>query len=464
MQTPGNAAEYVAALFERARAAQRIANEFTQERVDELTAAIAWAIVKPENSEKISRLAIDESGLGYYEAKYVKLQKKVRGTYRDMKYAKTVGVIETDTQLGLIKLAKPVGVIGAIVPCTNPEATPSINILGAIKCRNAIIFSPHPRTKKTNALVCDIVRDVLKRHGAPEDLVISIEEPTLEISTQVMKQCDLVVATGGSGLVKAAYSSGTPAWGVGAGNAVVVVDEDADIQDAAHKIMLSKTFDYATSCSSDNAAIILSSIYDKTMQALTAEGGYLCSPEEKALLQKTMFPDGHLNTRLTAQAPDVIAKAAGISLPEGSRFLMVEETGAGPAHPFSDEKLSVILTVYRADTLDEAIDLLNAIHEFKGKGHSCGIHGFNEEHILRLAERTYTSRIMVRQPVCFGNSGDWVNGMPFTLSLGCGTWGNNMASENITYKHFMNTTWVSSPIPECVPDDRELFGESVMAE
>lgn len=464
MQTSENAAEFVAQLMKRARAAQEIANGFTQEKVDELTAAMAWAIVKPENSHRISKLAFEESGLGYYEAKYIKLQKKVRGTYRDMKYAKTVGVIETDPARGLIKLAKPVGVIGAVVPCTNPEATPSINALGAIKCRNAIVFSPHPRTKKTNALVCEILRDVLYRHGAPKDLIISVEEPTLEISSEVMKQCDLVVATGGSGLVKAAYSSGTPAWGVGAGNAVVVVDEDADIADAAHKIMLSKTFDFATSCSSDNSLVILSSVYDKTMQALRDEGGYLCDAQEKALLQKTMFPDGHLNTKLTAQAPEIIAKAAGIALPAGSRFIIVEEDGVGHEHPFSDEKLSVILTVFKADTIDEAIDRVNEIHEFKGKGHSCGIHGFNEEHILRLALRTFTSRIMVRQPVCFGNSGDWVNGMPFTLSLGCGTWGNNMASENITYKHFMNTTWVSSPIPECVPDDKELFGESVMAE
>ena len=465
MSTQQNAAEHVAELVRRARKAQLIANTFTQEKVDELTTAITWAIVKPENSDKISKLAVEESTLGYYDAKYIKLQKKVRGAFRDMKYAKTVGVIEVDKEKGLMKLAKPVRVVGAVVPCTNPEATPVINALGAIKCRNAIVFSPHPRTKKTNYLLCEIMRDALKRHGAPEDLIISVEEPTIEVSQEVMKQCDLVVATGGSGLVKAAYSSGTPAYGVGAGNAVAIVDEDADIPDAARKIMGGKTFDYATSCSSENSIVILSSVYDKTMAALKAEGGYLCNAKEKEKLQKTMFPDGsHLNTSLTAQAPGVIAAAAGIKLPEGTKFFMVEETGIGPQYPFSDEKLSVILTVYRKNNFTEAVDTVNEIHEFKGKGHSCGIHTFNEAHILELAQKTFTSRIMIRQSICYGNSGDWINGMPFTLSLGCGTWGNNMASENITYKHFMNTTWVSSPIPESIPDDKELFGEAIMAE
>lgn len=459
-----SAQEYVASLIKRARAAQKIAETYSQERVDRLTGAMAWALVKPENSDRISALAVEESGLGYYEAKQIKMQKKIRGTYRDMKHAKSCGIIEVDEQKGLIKLAKPVGVIGAIVPCTNPEATPSINALGAIKCRNAIVFSPHPRTKKTNMLICDILRGVLKRHGAPEDLILSVPEPTVEISAEVMRQCDLVVATGGSGLVKAAYSSGTPAYGVGAGNAVVIVDDDADIADAARKIMLSKTFDYATSCSSDNAVIIMSPVYDKTLAALQKEGGYLCNDEEKAKLQNTMFKDGHLNTNLTARSPEVIARAAGIDAAKNCKFFMVLEDGVGPEHPFSDEKLSVILAVYKSDSFDSAVDLLNKIHEFKGKGHSCGIHGFNEEHIMQLALRSYTSRIMVRQPVCFGNSGNWDNGMPFTLSLGCGTWGGNMASENITYKHMMNTTWVSSPIPEVVPDDRQLFGEEIMAE
>lgn len=467
MNSEINAAEYVAGLIKRARAAQEIANTFPQEKVDELTAAMAWAIVKPENSKKIAELAVEESRMGTYDSKYGKLQKKVRGVYRDMKGQKTVGVIEVDDERGLVKIAKPVGVIGAIVPCTNPEATPSIKALCAIKSRNAVIFSPHPRTKKTNTLVVNILRDVLLRHGAPEDLIIGIEEPTMEMSNELMRQCDLVVATGGGALVKSAYSSGTPAYGVGAGNAAVVVDETADLDDACHKIMLSKTFDYATSCSSDNSIIVQEGIYDTVLKKLQAEGGYLCNGEEKARLAKAMFlENGHLNPKsgLASVAPEIIAQAASISIPEGTKFLMVEEDGTGKDHPFSGEKLSVVLAVYKYDTFSHAVDMVNAIHDWSGKGHSCGIHSVNEAHIMELAMRTFTSRVMVRQAVCYGNSGNWDNGMPFTLSLGCGTWGGNISSENINWKYYMNTTWVSKPIPECIPDDNELFGAAVMAE
>ena len=454
-----NAADYIAELMNRARIAQKVINDYSQEQVDELVCALTWTAVKKENAEAISKLVVEESGLGYYDAKYLKLQKKVRGAYRDMKPCKSVGVIEVNEEKGLMKLAKPVGVIGAIVPCTNPEATPVINALGAIKGRNAIVFSPHPRTKKTNYLICEYLRATLKKFGAPEDLIISVPEPTLESSNEVMKQCDLIVATGGGGLVKAAYSSGTPAYGVGPGNAVSVVDKTADLADAAKKIMWSKTFDFATSCSSDNSIVVQEDVYDELIANLKKEGGYMCNAEEKARLQSVLFPDGHLNTKMVAQAPEVFAEKANLPIPEGTKFLMVEESGFGKDYPFSGEKMSVVLSVYKYRDFDQAIDTVNNIHEYLGKGHSCGIHSTDEEHVMKLAHRTFTSRIMVRQSVCYGNSGNWDNGMPFTLSLGCGTWGGNIASENITWRHMINTTWVSKPIPECIPDDNELFGD-----
>ena len=454
-----NAADYIAGFISRARVAQKTISEYTQEQVDELVGSLAWTIVKHENADAIAKLAFEESQLGYYDAKYIKLQKKVRGAYRDMKSCKSVGVVEVDEEKGLMKLAKPVGVIGAIVPCTNPEATPAINALGAIKGRNAIVFSPHPRTKKTNALVCEYLRATLKQLKAPEDLIISVPEPSLESSSEVMKQCDLVIATGGGGLVGAAYSSGTPAYGVGAGNAVVIVDETADLNDAARKIMLSKTFDYASSCSSDNSIIVQEAIYDKLMENLKGEGGFLCNAEEKARLQAVLFPEGRLNPKMVAQAPEVFAKNAELPLPKGTKFIMVEESGIGKGYPFSSEKLSVVLAVYKYKEFDQAIDMANDIHEFLGKGHSCGIHSNDEAHIMKMAQRTFTSRMMVRQATCYGNSGNWDNGMPFTLSLGCGTWGGNISSENITWKHMINTTWVSKPIPECIPDDNDLFGD-----
>lgn len=454
-----NAVEYVAGLIERARKAQQVADSYSQEKVNELIKAIAWACVKEENAKKIAQMAAEESRLGYYDAKYAKLLKKVKGALRDMKDEKSVGIIERDEKKGIVKIAKPVGVIGALLPCTNPEATPVVKAMFAIKTRNAVVFAPHPRTKKTNKFIVDLMRDALKRHGAPEDLLVTVEDPTLEISNQVMKQCDLVLATGGSPMVKAAYSSGTPAYGVGTGNAVVIVDETADIKDAARKIMIGKTFDFATSCSSENSVVIQESIYDAMIEALKQEGGYLVNAEEKAKLQDTMWVDGHLNPDIIAQSALRIAELAGLDVGKDTKFIMVPETGIGKDYPFSGEKLSVVMTVYRYGKFEEAIDKVNTITGYMGKGHSCGIHSFNEDHISELSLRTKTSRIMVRQPQSAGNSGDWTNGMPFSMTLGCGTWGGNISNENITWKQLMNVTWLSYPIPANIPTDEELFGD-----
>ncbi|GMQ63995.1 aldehyde dehydrogenase family protein [Vallitalea maricola] len=449
----------VSEFITRARAAQEIAEGYSQERVDELVRAIAWEIVQPDKAKEVAALAIEESQLGNYEGKYGKLMKKVRGALRDMKDCKSVGVIERVPEKGLIKFAKPVGVIGALVPCTNPEATPVIKAMNAIKGRNAIVFAPHPRTKKTNKLIIDTMRATLKKYDAPEDLIITIEEPSLDLSNELMKQCDLVVATGGSGMVKAAYSSGTPAYGVGAGNAVVIVDETANLKDAAHKIKLSKTFDFATSCSAENALVIVESVYDELVANLKAEGGHLALGEEKEKLQNAMWEDGHLSRHIVAQPANKIADLAGITIEENEVFLMVEEEGVGPDHPFSGEKMSVVVTLYKVKDFDEAVAKVNDITGNQGAGHSCGIHTTDERRVEVLGNKVKVSRIMVRQPQCYANSGNWDNGMPFTLTLGCGTWGGNVASENITWKHFINVTWVSSPIAEVIPTDEELFGD-----
>ena len=453
------AQELVSGLIKRARAAQEIADTFSQEKVDELVKAIAWNIVKPGNIEEIAKLAFEESQLGNYQSKYGKLQKKIRGVIRDVADAKTVGIIERDEAKGLIKVAKPVGVIGALVPCTNPEATPVIKAINSIKGGNAIIFAPHPRTKKTNTLIVNKMREALKKFGAPEDLILGIESPTMEASAELMKQCDLVVATGGAGMVKAAYSSGTPAYGVGAGNVVTVVDKTADLKEAANKIMLSKTFDLATSCSADNNIVLEEAIYDDMIAALKAEGGYLANAEEKEKLKNTIWEDGHLSRAIVAQEPLKIAELAGITIPEDTKFILVEEDGVGPDHPFSGEKMCIVAAVHKVADFDAAVKKVNEITAYQGAGHSCGIYTYDNDHVEQYALKTKTSRVMVRQPQCYGNSGNWDNGLPFTLTLGCGTWGGNISSENITWKHFINTTWVSLPIPEKIPTDEELFGD-----
>jgi sulfoacetaldehyde dehydrogenase len=451
------ASVYIAGLVKRARVAQAVAESFTQEKVDELVTAIVWNIVKDGPAQEISRLAVEESSMGNYESKYAKLMVKCKGTLRDMLGEKSVGVIERDDSKGIVKIAKPIGVVGAIIPCTNPEATPVIKAIMGIKTRNAVIFAPHPRTKKTNAVIVENMRATLKHYGAPEDLLIAIKEPTMESTGELMRQCDLVLATGGGAMVKAAYSSGTPAYGVGQGNSVIVVDETADLKDAANKTMRSKTFDFATSCSTENSMVIQQGVYDEFVKNLQAEGGYLVPAAEKPLLQNGMWVDGHLNGAIIAQSAATIAQIAGLKIPDDKTFFIVEETGVGPEYPFSGEKLSVVVTLFKYDQFQEAIDKVNAITNYHGQGHSCGIHSVNEDHIMALSLNTKTSRIMVRQPQCLANSGAWTNGMPMTLTLGCGTWGGNISSENITWRKLLNVTWVSSPIASTLPTDEELF-------
>ncbi len=455
----GSTKEYVKSLIVRAKNAQKIAESFSQERVNELSTAVAWSAVKEANAKELAELAFKETNLGDYDSKYNKIKKKIKGVQRDIKDLKTVGVIEENPEKGIIKIAKPVGIIGALIPCTNPEITPVIKAMNAIKGRNAVVFSPHPRSKNTTLRTVDIMRQTLKKHKAPEDLLICSENSSKETSNEIMKQCDLVIATGGAPMVKAAYSSGTPAYGVGVGNAVIVIDETADISDTAHKIMLSKTFDLSAGCSCENSLVINENIYDKVLDSLIKEGGHLLNKDEKEKLQKTMWIDNNLNKDIIAQPVAKIAKLAGLKIPHNCKFLVVEETGTGKNYPFSGEKLSVVLTVYKYKNFDEAINKVNEIQSYQGAGHSCGIHSFNEENIMKLCLNTKTSRVMVRQPQVYGNSGDWCNGMPFTVSLGCGTWGRNITSENISMKHYINVTWVAYPIEPKIPTDEELFGK-----
>jgi sulfoacetaldehyde dehydrogenase len=460
-----SATEYIAGLVERARKAQQQIEFASQEEVDLMCKRIAWAGVEPVFAEKLAAFCVEDSGMGLATHKYAKLQNKVKGALRDMQGELSVGIVEEDRKKGLLKVAKPMGVIGAVIPVTNSEATPFVKALFCIKTRNAIIMASHPRTAKTNRMICDRIRAVLKKHNWPEDLVINIDEISLEATKELMKQCDLVLATGGSAMVKAAYSSGTPSQGVGAGNAVCLVDETADLTDAADKIMRSKTFDYATSCSTENTVAIQADVYDDMVAALEAAGGWLASAEDKEKLRNTLWdPEtGVLNGSIVAQPPEKIAGLAGIDLPAGKTFIMIEEDGYGPEHPFTREKLSVTMALLKWKKFEEALDLVNGITAFCGPGHSCGIHTTDEKRVRDMALKVRVSRMMIRQPQCLANSGAWTNGMPMTLTLGCGSWGGNSTTENISWKHLLNYTWVSFPIENTQPADEELFGD-VMTE
>jgi sulfoacetaldehyde dehydrogenase len=452
----------VSSLLERARAAQRVAENYTQEEVRRIAASIGWFAIN--KAHEWAHFNFEETKMGDIQSKINRTQARARGLMRDLNQAKTVGIIEVDEEKQLVKIGKPVGVVGSLIPTTVPAGVVFLGMMNAIMGRNAMVCAPHPRSKRTTVKVVNDIRQLFKRLGVPEDLILCIEEPSLDKTNELMQKCDLIVATGGAGMVKAAYSSGTPAYGVGAGNVVVVIDETADLVDAANKVAESQLNDLANGCSTENAAVVQANVYDKVVEAMVAAGAYVCNEEEKAKLQAVLWKDGFLNAEVIVKPATFIAEKAGFTIPEDRTWLIVEETGFGAEYPFSGEKLSVVVTLYKYDTFEEAIDLVNGIQAYSGAGHSCGIHSFDDERILKYALETKTSRVAVRMPVGKSNAGNWNNGMPFTINLGCGTWGKNITSENITYKHYINTTWVAREIQNfTVPTDEELFGE-VMAD
>ncbi len=449
----------VAELVSRARKAQAVAEGYSQRRVDALAAAVVYALSRADVAREIAEMAYAETGMGKIESKIAKMAIKMPGCFYDVKAQKTVGIIDYEPATGITMIAKPIGVIAALIPSTNPEATPVFKGMLALRGRNAVVFAPHPRARQTTARVVELMREVLKKNGAPEDLFICIEKPSKGLAAELMRQCDTIMATGSGDMVRAAYSSGKPSYGVGVGNAPIVVDETADIADAASKIRIGKTGDHASGCSAENSLVIEQGIYDRMLAALQKEGGYLASPQEKEKLRQAMWHEGALTVAVIAQPVEKIAAAAGFSLPAGTQFIMVEEDGVGPDHPFSGEKISLVLTLYKYATFADAIAQVNAITNYSGLGHSCGIHSFDREHILALGEKTRTSRVVVRQPHGTSNSGNWSNGLAFTFSLGCGTWGGNTASENITQKHYLNITRVAEPINRVPPSEQEIFGD-----
>jgi len=457
-----NPAKQISELIQKARKAQKIAESFSQEKVDELAAAITWEIAA--NDELVQELAdfsYAECKLGDAASKFAKVSGKCRGVYYDVKRQKSVGVVEEIPERGLVRIAKPVGVIGSLVPSTQAEMHPLSQAIFIVKARDAVIFSPHPRGKLTTLKATNLLRAVMKKYDAPEDLFLTIEEPSLEKTNELMKQCDLVIATGGQPMVKAAYSSGTPAYGVGAGNAIIVVDKDADLADAAVKIKASKTFDLAAGCSCDNSVIIHEDVYEDMVSEFKKVGAHVLSAEEKAKVQKAIWPewpDNHIiNRDIVASPIENIAAIAGIEVPEGTCLLLVEENKTGEATPFAGEKMSLVTTLYKFKDIDDAIRITNENQAYSGHGHSCGIYSMTPANVEKYALGTYTTRVVVNQAQAATNGGSWVSGMPFTHSLGCGTWGGNICSENIELKHYLNNTWVIREIPSFKPTDEELF-------
>lgn len=451
--------QYARELLDRARCAMRAIESYDQATVDRLCRAVGWATANEKTFTRLAYMSVDESGLGDREGRPSK-RFKIMGILRDALRQKSMGVIEEIPEKGITKYAKPAGVIACLVPVTNAALTESGNGIYALKCKDAIIFSPHPSSKKTTFETVRIMRAALKKQGVPEDLFQCIEKPSIPLAQELMAICDLTIATGGSAMVKSAYSSGKPAYGVGSGNSTMVIDETADIEEAARNTRMSKTSDNGSGCSADGNLLVEVSIYSKFLDQLRKEGGYLCNEDEKTRLQSVLWDaEGHRMVSTVARPAATIAEMAGFSIPPTKRFLIVEESNIGKEHLFSSEKLGPFLSIFKYSGFEKALDMVAQIYDVGGKGHSCGIYSFDDDHIHRLALIAPVSRIMVRQPQSKANGGAFNNGMPMTSSLGCGIWGGNITNENIHLKHYMQVTWVSRPIPEDRPGEAELFGE-----
>jgi sulfoacetaldehyde dehydrogenase len=447
-------------LMRRARTAFAAFRDVSQERADEAVRALAWSVYKPEHARELATLAVADTKLGNVPDKIIKKQRKTFGTLRDLLRAKSVGIIEEDKARGIVKYAKPMGVVAALTPSTNPGATPVNKAMMALKGRNAVIIAPSPLGYETTKRTVDFMRSALDAIGLPADLVQIPPPPvTKDLTDALMRAADLVVVTGSQDNVRRASMSGTPAIGVGAGNVPVIIDDSADLADAACKIRASKIFDNATSCSSENSVIILDSIYDKAIAAVREVGGYLCTGAEKAAIRQALWHNGKLNRNLIARDAKILAGAFGLPpAAERADFFMVEDAGTGKDHPFSGEKLSLVLTVYRVKDFAAAKEQVRAILDYQGKGHSCGIHTTDMAHARELAEDLDVVRVLVNFAHTFGNGGGFDSGLGFTLSMGCGSWQKNSISENLSYHHFLNITHLVTVIPEDRPSEQELFG------
>jgi sulfoacetaldehyde dehydrogenase len=467
-----NYEEYVAGLVAKGREAQKVIDGYPQERIDELCEAIAYALTVPETALKFGEMLVAESGMGIAKDKQLKMYGKVKGTWAQMKGKKSVGLVASDKATGIDTYARPMGVIGAIIPVTNGEATPVVKSLMAVKTRNAVILAPHPKARNTNVAVTEAIREVLRKFDAPADLVQAIgpEYVSVECSQQLMTQVDFILATGGTPMVRQAYSSGVPAIGVGTGNVVCIVDETVadELPRVADMLIRSKTFDNATSCSTENNIIVLESVYDKWAEEMAKVGAVLIKDDspEKEKVVKTLWPETpenhNLNRHIVAQPASEIARLADIDVPDGTRLVMVEENGGyGNEFPLTGEKLSPVAGVRKAKDFEDALAKMLSILDYQGKGHSVSIHTKDDARVTKMGEVVPVCKIVVNQPQSLVNSGSWTCGYPVSMTLGCGTWGHNSISHNATWKDLLNFVYVSREIPNWQPADDALFSEKV---
>jgi len=432
----------------------------SQELYDRAALAVGWAIMQPDRNLEMATLAVETTGLGNVADKVTKNHRKTLGLLRDVARVKTCGIISDDPTTGITKIARPIGVIGAVVPSTNPVATPANNIINAVKCGNAIVLSPSPKGVSGCERLLGYIHAEFDKIGVDRDLVQMIPSPGTKDKTQRMLEItDLVVVTGSQNNVRRAYTSGTPAIGVGAGNVTVIVDETAELAAAAAKIAASKIFDNATSCSSENSIIVVDAVYDSFIAELAKVGGATVGADLEAHVVGHLWQKGHLNKGAIAQNVDVLIDTLDLKgkVPETTKFICVETKGIGPDHPLSGEKLSRVAALYRASDFEEATKIAANMLNHYGAGHSVGIHTTKTDRAVEMGHTLPTCRVIVNQAHCFATGGSFNNGLPFSLSMGCGSWGGNSIDENLHWKHFLNITKVVREIPVNEPTVDSIF-------
>ncbi|MGW2089073.1 aldehyde dehydrogenase family protein [Streptomyces sp. NPDC001880] len=444
----------------RARAAQAIAESWSQARVDDVVAAVGWHCYREDNARRLATLSHAETRLGDPEHLYELQRKRVLGQVFELHGQTTVGVVEELPRLGLRRIAKPVGVIAAASPATAPNSGMVCSFLPALKTRNAVVFTPNPRARGAAAETVAVIREALKDVGAPADLVQCLDISGRESTETLMAAADLVVAVGGAGTVRRAYTSGTPAVGAGVGNPTVLVDETSDVRFAARSIQTGAGYNNGTSCSSESNVLVHRSIADEFRAELRRCRAHVCTPAETQRVLRALWPDGRvLNRDLIGTSPETIAAACGISLaePDKTTALVLDGDAALPDSPVLGEKLAPVIALLTYDDFDRAVERVRGILDRCGRGHSAGIHSNRPARVNHLADRIPTCRIVVNQST-MTNSGSFTSGVPFTSTLSSGTWGGTSMSGNVTWRSFVNITTVSWPIEERGVDEAVLFG------
>ena len=451
--------EYIQSLVDRAQAAQQEFETYSQEQVDKAVRAIGKIIY--DNGEMLAKMAVEETHMGTYEDKIVKNKAKAKIVWYRLKGVKSRGIIRYLDNIGIVEVAKPIGVIGCVAPTTNPTMTPNHNAMIALKGGNAIIVCPHPRAKLTGVKTVELMRQALKEIGQPEDLIQVVHEPTIEASSLVMSMCDACISTGGPGMVKAAYSSGKPAFGVGAGNVQSLVDTDVDLAQAAAKIARSRTYDNGVLCTCEQCIHIPAEKFDEMVELLKAQGAaYIGEDKDVDALRKAMFPTGSIDKNVVGSTPVAIAAKAGLTVPANTRFLLVKLTKGGKEDDLSREKLCPVLCICPYDTWESAVDMAAKNLYNEGAGHSAVLHSNNKAHVEYAAVRLPVSRIGVNLVGSSGLGGGFDCGLNPTATLGCGTWGNNSLSENLWWHHLVNISRIAYQMPDNpVPTDEEIWAE-----